>query len=600
MAAPLSLAAAIAALPDDDRFELVEGWTERDYGAWSFQFRARLSVGPAEHMPVWSGWHLVVSDLGDDPDIRIYPDAADGISATFPHQDFNGEPLQGSPWRTGKPCLERPAFVFKRAGWTSEPADLAERLVWRIGRLLNWINAAATDTLLVEGDPLELPAYPSLDTIRTIGFWETEADLQWWTDEAEPWGFATISALPGARDTHLISDFMDPQRRSIRKVPWSKAIPVDEGRVDAVWMLLPAPPVFAPWRTAATWRELTSLCAKLKINLPEILVSAGARLRRIQRPKHASPVHLIIGFPMMERVGGEARRIHWTAVRGMHLCTRDDVRRGFSGTAEGRRAWDRELAASDRALVWRRTANWAPDQLRKRGEAEEAVRAKSVLILGVGTLGAAVAENLLRMGVTRMGLVDGDVMLVGNLSRHVLTMADSGWGKAQAMAARLNLAAPDAAVEAFPLSFPPDKAADAEQMRRWDVVIDCTASDAVARAMGEFHWGGEKLFVSLAMTWEARGLFAYSVSETAFPAADALEMFVGASPAPNEESVGEMEGIGFWHPVFPATADDVNLWAALGAKFVRRAVIDAGRRAALFIQQEDGTVERRDVHPSRI
>lgn len=337
------------------------------------------------------------------------------------------------------------------------------------------------------------------------------------------------------------------------------------------------------------------MCAELEIDLPGILASAGARLRRIQRPKHASPVHLLVGFPLMERVGGEASRIHWTALRGMRLCTRNDVRRGYSGTAEARRAWDRELAVSNRALDWRRTANWAPDQLRKRGEAEEAVRAKSVLILGVGTLGAAVAENLLRMGVTRMGLVDADTMLVGNLSRHALTMADAGWEKAKAMAARLNLASPDAEVEAFPLSFPPEKAKDADQMRRWDVVVDCTASDAVARAMGEFQWGGERLFVSLAMTWEARGLFAYSASETAFPAVDATESFVEASPAPDGENVGDMEGIGCWHPVFPATADDVSLWGAIGAKFVRRAIVDARRQAVLYTQKEDGSVDRRDV-----
>jgi hypothetical protein len=51
------------------------------------------------------------------------------------------------------------------------------------------------------------------------------------------------------------------------------------------------------------------------------------------------------------------------------------------------------MATSDRLLEWRRTANWAPDQLRKRGEAEDVVRSKSVLVLGVGTLGAAAPKT---------------------------------------------------------------------------------------------------------------------------------------------------------------------------------------------------------------
>jgi hypothetical protein len=592
---PSILTAAIEALPEDPRFELTDGWTDRDGGVWSFRFRARLTEAPTAYMPEWTAWHLVVAgDLGD-PDIRIYPDAVEGIDTTFPHQDYNGEPRDGLPWRTGKPCLERPVAVFRRDGWADEPFELGERLVWRIGRLLVWIDAAAARRLLEPGDPVELPVYPAADTTTVLGFRETSEDLNWWQEHVETWGFATLSRIPGARGTAVIADFMDPMRQSIRRIPWSDAIPLDEGRVDAVWMLLPELIMFEPWRAATTWQELSRLVGNTAIDLPAILADAGARLRRIQRPKHAGPVHLLIGFPLEERMGGEHQRFHWTAIRNMQLCRRDDVRKGYSDLPGARRALDRELAQSPRRLEWRRTANWAPDQLRKRGEAEEAIRSKSVLVLGVGTLGAAVAENLLRMGVTRMGLVDDDTMLVANLSRHLLTMADAGHGKADRMAARLNMAAPDAQVVALPFPFPPMKPADAERLEGWDVVIDCTASDAVLRAMGEFPWVTERLFVSLSMTWQAKGLFAYAASETRFPAIDAQERFAAASPPPEGEQVGEMEGIGCWHPVFPATADDVNLWAAIGSKFVRRAVIDRRKTAVLFVLGEDGGVERRDA-----
>ena len=56
-----------------------------------------------------------------------------------------------------------------------------------------------------------------------------------------------------------------------------------------------------------------------------------------------------------------------------------------------------------------------------------------------------------------------------------------------------------------------------------------------------------------------------------------------------------MEGIGCWHPVFPATADDVNLWAAVGTKFVTRSIVDRKTVAALYKQHEDGSVERTDA-----
>ncbi|WP_235205469.1 ThiF family adenylyltransferase [Bordetella bronchiseptica] len=388
---------------------------------------------------------------------------------------------------------------------------------------------------------------------------------------------------------------MNPQLQVLRRVSWSKGIHVDANRIDAVWMILPALVVFEPWKSASTWAELSQLCASVSINLPQILVDAGARLRRIQRPKHASPVHLIIGFPLEERFGAEVQRFHWIAIRNLRLCTRKDVRPGYSGKPEARRQWDRELAISDRPLEWRRTANWASDQLRKRGEAEDEVRSKSMLVIGVGTLGAAVVENLLRMGVTKIALLDDDRMLIGNLSRHILTMADAGHLKAERMAARLNMVAPDAEVVALPFAFPPTEAAQIKRLEGWDVVVDCTASDAVLHAMGNFPWVTERLFVSLAMTWEAKGMFAYSASETGFPAIDAMERFAAVSPPPDIERIGDMEGIGCWHPIFPATADDVNLWGAIGSKFIRRAVLDRAKVAAIFVQREDGSVDRNDA-----
>ena len=39
---------------------------------------------------------------------------------------------------------------------------------------------------------------------------------------------------------------------------------------------------------------------------------------------------------------------------------------------------------------------------------------------------------------------------------------------------------------------------------------------------------------------------------------------------------------------FPASADDVRLWAAIGTKFIRRAVIERGRLCEHFVQDDYG------------
>lgn len=207
----------------------------------------RASVGRAERAYAGMEW-LASSREGDlaDRDIGIYPDAYEGIVATFPHQNFNSDPVEGQPWRTGKPCLERPASVFQRDNWAGEPRDLLERLIWHIGRLLSWIDAAAQNELMVDGDPLELPIHPSVDMASLIGFHETTEDFERWISSNQHWGFATISDIPGARATAVVSDFMDPQRRSIKKPSWSIAIPVEAHRADAVWLILPYLIVFEP------------------------------------------------------------------------------------------------------------------------------------------------------------------------------------------------------------------------------------------------------------------------------------------------------------------------------------------------------------------
>ena len=593
MSAPEPLASALAGMPDDPRFELVEGWVDRSGGTWSFRFRARLSVPASTDMPEWSEWHLVVEEDGPALDIHIHPDAEAGIKVQFPHQTHNLEGADGAAWRTGAPCLERPVSAFKREGWSGEPTDFAERVDWHIGRLLAWIDAAAQDRLIEEGDPIELPVLPLSVPTAMLGFSEDREDLQWWNEGDRRWGFATLAGIRGSVGATAIVDFMDLRRVSIRKAAWGKGISATPGRVDAVWMVMPSLVVGRPWRLPRTWEELSDFCSEVSVDLPGIMAEAGAALRHLERPKRAVPATLLVGFPMAETRGAPPERMHWLAVGNMRTARRADVRRGLSDRAGARRDWDRALAAEKRSLAYIPSSNWAPDQLRRRGEAEADARSRSVLLLGAGALGGAIADNLVRMGVRRLGIVDADTIAIGNLSRHVLTLGDLGWNKAEALAAKLNGTMPDADVTHYPFAFPPRDRVERGELRGWDVIVDCTAEDRVLRAMADYPWDGVKVFVSLSMTWRARGLFAYADEQASFPAVDAMQRFADTSDRPEDETLGLMEGIGCWHPVFPATADDVQLWAAVGTKFIRRAVVERRRMCEIFVQDGSGAVERR-------
>lgn len=559
-------------------------------GEWSLRFAARLSVPATDFMPSESIWHLVVWTTLNGETAHVYPDATRGITATFPHQDYNGEAYPPRDWRLGKPCLEKPVGVFNRTSWSNEPRNLAERLPWLLQRLLSWIDAAASDSLSVEGDPLELPALPGQSLFPLLGFREIAGDLSQWMPRQGSWGFASTSPIRGADSTRVITAFQLSDGEIIRTVEWSPSM-LSKGRTsDAVWLVIPEMPIAHPWQAPISWLELNERLAANHVNLEKILVEMGRTVRR--SPRRAPPWVLLLGFPMVERVGLAPSRLHWLAIKSPPLASNTALRNGFRSCERNYRQWDAEIATSQEPLKWQRTANWASDQLRTRGAAESEMSGRRIVLIGAGSLGSSVAESLLRMGVCELGILDYDWVMMGNLSRHTLSMQAVGHKKAKALAAHLNECMPDAKVRAFDTVFPPHNEQLKQAVRSYDVIVDCTGDDAVLDALASFDWKSEKLFVSLAMTWRAEGLCAYAASESSFPAIDAKSQFA-ASPTPSVNDLdAHIEGIGCWHAVFPATADDVQLWGAIGSKFIRRAVLSPGRHYEYFRQMPDGTVER--------
>lgn len=541
-------------------------------------------------VPNESIWHLVVWTTLNGEAAHVYPDATHGITATFPHQDYNGEAYPPRHWRLGKPCLEKSSGVFNRTSWSNEPRNLAERLPWLLQRLLDWIDAAASDSLSVEGDPLELPALPGQSLFPVLGFREIAGGLSQWMPRHGSWGYASTSPLRGADSTRVITEFQLPDGETIRTIEWSPSV-LGKGRTsDAVWLVLPELPVARPWQAPTSWLELNERLAANHINFEKLLVEMGRAVRLSLR--RAPPWVLLLGFPIAEQVGLAPSRLHWLAIRSPSLASKTARRKGFRSCERNHRKWDAEIAMSKEHLKWQRTANWASDQLRTRGAAENEMCGRRILLIGAGSLGSSVAENLLRMGVCELGILDYDWVMMGNLSRHTLSMQAVGHKKAKALAAHLNECMPDARVRAFDTRFPPQNEQLEQAVRSYDVIVDCTGDDEVLDALASFDWKSEKLFVSLAMTWRAEGLFAYSASESSFPAIDAKSRFAASPTPPLNDLDAQIEGIGCWHAVFPATADDVQLWGAIGSKFIRRAVLSPRRRYEYFRQMPDGTVER--------
>ncbi|MDW9627178.1 ThiF family adenylyltransferase [Sinorhizobium meliloti] len=591
MFVPELLGSAISGVAGHPRIEFTGSWTRRADGLWSLPIRARLSVPESAWMSAETNWFVVFEPSSSS--VTIFPARDGGIVSTFQHQSFNDEGASNSPWRLGNPCLQRQAAAFGRSSWCGQPDEIDEKIAWYLERLLLWIDAAATGELAVAGEPFELPAGPGQTGFPVIGFVNSKYDIEFWSARKGTWGWADLAKLPRAVATYAVTSFRDRNLKPIIDLKWGALVSSISPSTTALWIALEQLPVLAPWEFPRTWSALSSYLKSVGVGLEDVLIQAGAD-RRV-RKKDNDPLILLFGFPISHIIGEAPSRYHWIAVDGVDLSNRRAQKNGFRASEKTRQLIDRSRATSTSALTWLRTANWEPEELRTRSGNDSVVSSQGVLLIGAGSLGSAVAENLVRMGITRMGVIDADRLDVGNLTRHALGLDAVGHNKAKALASALNLIMPDANAAAFESSFPPIDGDVADQLRAFDVIVDCTGSDAILDAMSEFEWGGEKLFVSLAMTWKAEGLLVFTASESAFPKIDAKERFSSVDVPPTDLQDARIEGVGCWHPVFPASAADVRLWSAVGSKAVGRAMRSPERRCEYFRQTEDGALERIDV-----
>jgi molybdopterin/thiamine biosynthesis adenylyltransferase len=127
---------------------------------------------------------------------------------------------------------------------------------------------------------------------------------------------------------------------------------------------------------------------------------------------------------------------------------------------------------------------------------------KRIAIVGMGSVGSKVAENLIRSGVSHLRLVDGDVMLPGNLERHVLTWRDVGFRKVHGVKRRLLAIAPGADIGVIDENLNWQRSA---RTHAWqvaavadcEVIVDATGDPATALFLGAVAESNARTFISV-------------------------------------------------------------------------------------------------------
>ncbi|WP_341531832.1 ThiF family adenylyltransferase (plasmid) [Nostoc sp. UHCC 0302] len=547
--------------------EILHDWTWNEQVAtWTLHCRIYINSQPSIFIPQSTNWYVLVSSEYPWGNIGFYPAKEKGLTHTFLHQNFNSFGDSKVPWRDGKICLDTTVHALGRQGYHSEPYDYHWRLEWHFRRAIEWLVAASENKLIYPGDPFELPHFPLSNSI-TVAFSESEESFSQWQKISESVGLVQLISLRKKPDVFFIKSFQSIRGKELLRLTWGRDMnELKSESVLGIWILLQQIPVFSPWQVPVTWRELREVCREQKININEQLKIAAKFIR--DGKSHIA----LIGFPIPAEIDGNLHQIHWQALQLPVLSESIKTAKGFRTNEEGYWQRDRtEILRGNVNLVWLNSENWHIRHIATRGKLPEPLASKKILLLGAGAIGSVVAEILSRGNAHKITILDSDTFEIGNLTRHTLSLYDLKVKKATKLATRLNSTSPHGTVVGIDRNFPQLEETDKANIQQSDIILDCTGSDTVLYHLEHFFWGSCKLFISISLGIGGKHLFLFSSYGDSFPYATFRAMLNPWLHKELKEYKGQQlprEGIGCWHPVFPARIDDVWMMASIAVKHI--------------------------------
>lgn len=553
--------------------------------AWAFAFYMNTSPS-SEFIPARTQWVVLIDPSYPNGFIRIFPAAEEGVLFTFPHQDHNVLSNRSrASWRLGKLCLDSPIQRLGRCPTETEPkGDPEQRLLWHVQRCIGWVRAAVEDSLMDSSEPFEVPQCPNdlLDTTITVVSDEGVDTFNTWNGREKEFGLIRWGTLPGADKPTITGEFLDSNGKLLRKYRGNMSL--SEEKPGGFWWLWPFPIVLDPWQTPRTWQEIRDIAGTQGMDVDVVFRWFADQLRKNEL------AILLLGYPIPTLWHGPAAEIHWQALRLPKLLKSASPPNGFRNNRRGR--WEKvrnDILGNKRKLSYLKTKNWHPSRLHARGHFPETLRSKKIAVIGLGALGSSVAELLARGGVVHLGLIDYDNLEAGNLVRHMLTAADLGQNKAEALAFRLRLSALMSTIEAIPKALPFKVKETEEMLEGYDVILDCTAENEVLSSLGEAWWPIPRLFLSTSLGFAAERLFIYHASSCSFPFKDFIQQvrpWLDMERSKWSEAGETLEGAGCWSPLFPARCDDIWMAAIATVKHLEKVVSDGSSENGLLVLKQ--------------
>lgn len=556
---------------------------------WVLLCRLSPVIQPNNFFPESTSWYVHIDDSYPWGDIKFLPAKINGIKGTFPHQNYNGEEKKEHPWSEGHLCLDTSYRKFRNKGLDKEPFDPTFRLHWHFGRALHWLQDAAKGELTNPGDLFELPDF-NKSSLDTIGFCENYESYLEWQKSKKTYGLAEILLYRNQKPFVMMpTKFTSLEGEMVFQPNWGTTIsnPNPELKtLKGAWMIIKRVPFIPPWQAPMTWGELTIVCQEQGIDLLKIVRMVASRLR--DGKSHV----FLIGFPISERVQGSPKLIYWQPILLPKLSNVTKNPNGFRDVEKHN--WFRDskrVFRLNNQIQWLNSENWHDDELFNRGRLKKNTRNASILQLGAGAVGSIVSELLVRGGQKDITIFDNDILHAGNMVRHTLTLKDSVQFKVDSLMERLNLISPHSRIKGVRELFPPKN--EQINLNNYDIFLDCTGEDEPLFYLSKYKFEHPKTFLSISLGFGAKRLFLFYSKDQKFNHSAFIALMQPWLEKEQYDSLNiefPREGIGCWHPVFPARADDVWLMVSTAFKSIEQANVTKVTKPTLMVyeQQWDG------------
>lgn len=553
--------------------EILEDFSWNGFsGKWVLHLRlSPINLAENDFVPATTEWYVFLSPKYPRGKIKFKPAANGGLVHTFPHQAINLPVNEKTKWRTGDLCVDKPNSIFGRQAFTNEPVEADWRLQWHVLRALYWLEDAAANRLFKFGDPFELPQFVHSPTsLERIVFAESNNSYEQWAEVEGDAGVVEFYRLDGAYTTYLTKGFFQIGKELVLERDWGYAITEGVRKSDqpirGIWVKLRETPVISPWQAPTTLGELRKVCKGQDIDLDEQLnriyshSKIGDSIGRI----------ILLGFPIPQKVGGDFERYHWQGLKLPELKNDDSninkIKKSLRRRSVANEYHRKCVLRDELRLDWLMSENWFPDQIRSRGTLPKEITSKNILLIGGGSLGSMIGELLVRGGVDRMVVNDFDLLQIGNLVRHTLDLRDLGLNKADSLAYRLNRISPFAQIDEIEENFLELSQQAVELIKGCDLIIDCSGNDDVLEELSSLQFDSDVIYVSISTNLGAQRLYYYASGGRQFDFLDfrqKVEPWLELDKTNRRFVEMPAEGIGCWHPVFPARADDMWLFSSI-------------------------------------